>query len=77
VYKAAHNEIYSDVLITIYPDGSYEFRYWFDEERIIKEEYDDAMLSSKDFPHAMAKALVSTTLRRLTLKEVRKYNHDI
>jgi hypothetical protein len=69
VYKATHNEIYSDVLITIYPDGNYEFRYWFDEERIIKEEYDDAMLSSKDFPHATAKALVYYHLAEVNFKK--------
>ena len=26
IYKANHGEIYSDILITLYPDGSYQFK---------------------------------------------------
>ncbi|MGX7690558.1 hypothetical protein ACWA1C_25560, partial [Flectobacillus roseus] len=41
---------YSDIMVTLYPDGNYEFKYWYDEERIYKQEYDVGMLRSKDFP---------------------------
>ncbi|NBA78975.1 hypothetical protein GOQ04_25745, partial [Emticicia sp. ODNR4P] len=47
IYKANHGEIYSDVLITLYPDGSYQFKYWFDEERLYKEEFIEAATFSQ------------------------------
>jgi len=69
IYKAQHGELHSDIIITLYPDGSYEFRYWFNEERIAKEEYDVALSSAKDFPHAMAKALVFYDLAEVNFKK--------
>jgi hypothetical protein len=52
-------KIYSDVEFEINPDGSYTSRYWFDEERLYKEEYGSAMRSAKDFPHAAATIVYS------------------
>jgi hypothetical protein len=52
-------KIYSDVEFEINPYRSYVSRYWFDEARLLKEEYDTAMLSAKDFPHAAATNLVN------------------
>ncbi|PAC31120.1 hypothetical protein [Flectobacillus sp. BAB-3569] len=69
IYKAQHGELYSDIVITLHPNGNYEFRYWFNEERIIKEEYESAMLRSTDFPHAMAKALVFYDLAEVNFKK--------
>jgi hypothetical protein len=34
IYKANHGELYSDMLVTLFIDGSYEFKYWYDEERL-------------------------------------------
>ena len=31
MYKANCGEIYSDLQITIYPDGNSKYKYWFDE----------------------------------------------
>ncbi|PAC24947.1 hypothetical protein BWI92_26750 [Flectobacillus sp. BAB-3569] len=72
IYKAQHGELYSDIVITLHPNGNYEFRYWFNEERIIKEEYESAMLRSTDFPHAMAKALVFYDLAEVNFKRSTK-----
>lgn len=52
-------KIYSDVEFEINPDGSYTSRYWYDEERLNKQEYDLAMLRANDFPHAAATNLVN------------------
>jgi hypothetical protein len=59
----------------LYPDGNYEFKYWYDEERVYKVEFDYAKLGSKDFPHAMAKALVFYHLEDIKFR--RKYNRII
>lgn len=69
IYRANHGEPYSDVLITLFTDGSYEFKYWYDEERIYKQEYESALRRSKDFPHAMAKALVFYHLAEVNFKK--------
>ena len=69
IYKAQHGELYSDIVITLHPNGNYEFRYWFNEERIIKEEYESALRRSTDFPHAMAKALVFYDLAEVNFKK--------
>jgi len=69
IYRAKHGELYSDIIVTLHPDGSCEFRYCFNEERLAKEEYDAAMLRSKDFPHAMAKALVFYDLAEVNFKK--------
>ncbi|MDI9863870.1 hypothetical protein QM480_06020 [Flectobacillus sp. DC10W] len=69
IYKANHGQLYSDVLITLFTDGSYEFKYWYDEERIYKQEYESALRRSKDFPHAMAKALVFYDLAEVNFKK--------
>ncbi|NBA75112.1 hypothetical protein GOQ04_06115 [Emticicia sp. ODNR4P] len=69
IHKANNEKLYSDVLITLFKDGNYEFKYWYDEERLSKHEYDDAMLSSTDFPHAMAKALVFYDLAEVNFKK--------
>ncbi|PAC31116.1 hypothetical protein [Flectobacillus sp. BAB-3569] len=75
IHKANHGEPYSDVLITLFTDGSYEFKYWYDEERIYKQEYESALRRSKDFPHAMAKALVFYHLAEVNFKK--KYERII
>lgn len=62
LHYASKGNRYSDVEFEINPDGSYTSRYWFDEERLYKEEYDSAMLVAKDFPHAEANSLVNHQL---------------
>ena len=62
LHFASEGRLYSDVEFEINPDGSYTSRYWFDEERLYKEEYDSAMLVAKDFPHAEANSLVNHQL---------------
>ncbi len=75
IYKFNNGNIYSDIIVTLYPDGNYEYKYWYDEERVYKVEFDYAKLGSKDFPHAMAKALVFYHLEDIKFK--RKYNRII
>jgi hypothetical protein len=62
LYFRSEGKIYSDVEFEINPDRSYTSRYWFDEARLYKEEYDSAMLTAKDFPHAEANSLVNHQL---------------
>ena len=62
LHYADEGKIYSDVEFEINPDGSYTSRYWFDEERFYKEEYDSAMLTAKDFSHAEVNSLVNHQL---------------
>ena len=59
LHFAKEDKIYSDIEFEINPDGSYTSRYWFDEERLYKEEYNLAILRAKDFPHAAANGLVN------------------
>lgn len=58
MYKANCGEIYSDLQITVYPDGNSKYKYWFDEERLMKQEYERELSNAKDFPHAFSKYLV-------------------
>lgn len=30
IYKFINGKIYSDIIVTLYPDGNYEFKYWYD-----------------------------------------------
>lgn len=69
IYKADHGEIYSDILITLYPDGSYQFKYWFDEERFYKEEFKMAALLSQRFPHIVADDLLDYQLPEINFKK--------
>ncbi len=62
LHFASEGRLYSDVEFEINPDGSYTSHYWFDEERLYKEEYDSAILVAKDFPHAEANSLVNHQL---------------
>ena len=59
MHFASKGKIYSDVEFEINPDGSYTSRYWFDEERLYKQDYDLAILRANDFPHAAATNLVN------------------
>lgn len=69
IYKANHGEIYSDILITLYPDGDYQFEYWFDEERVYKEEFLTAAIGSESFPRTMADCLLSYDLPSINFKK--------
>ena len=69
IYRANYGELYSDMFVTLFIDGNYEFKYWYDEERLSRQEYESALSSSKDFPHAMAKALVFYDLAEVNFKK--------
>lgn len=69
IYKANHGEIYSDILITLYPDGSYQFKYWFDEERLYKEEFNQAATFSQRYPHNIADDLLDFYLPDINFKK--------
>ena len=69
IYKANHGEIYSNLVITLYPNGDYQFEYWFDEERVYKEEFLTAAIGSESFPRTMADCLLSYDLPSINFKK--------
>jgi hypothetical protein len=64
---AEEGKVFSDVEFEINSDESYTSRYWFDEERLYREEYEGALRNAKDFNHAMASYLINHQLSYLQI----------